>query len=48
MLKGVQLANEMKMMCIGTCAKSGLYMDKLLENVVRPHSSYTVKNEELW
>ena len=37
MLKGMQLANEMKMRCIGTCGKSGLYMDKLLENVVRSH-----------
>ena len=38
MLKGIQLANEMKMSCLVTCARNGLYMDKLLENVVRSHS----------
>ena len=38
MLKGMQLANEMRMNCLVTCAINGFYMDKLLENVVRLQS----------
>ena len=37
-MKGMQLANELKMKCLVTCATNGIYMDKLLENVVRSHS----------
>ena len=35
MLKGIQMANEMGIKNNVTCAINGLYMDKLLENVVR-------------